>query len=531
MLRENNQILQRIHQGWDLGLTVAAFISAYGIKQYLLPEPWRGLSREPNYYTLLLLCIIIWYVVFRFSGIYRPYRRRPFSSIFLNVLRSVAVCVMLMVVMLFLIKEQTVSRIFLGLFVGLDVTLLVGSKWLLYTLLQNLRKRGYNFRNVLIVGCGQRAEEISRSIEQQRGAGFRVMGCLSAGGGVDDEGIRNGGNFMLDYPVPPSPRLWRTRKPGNDEQKRPGGDGGGGPEDGEIGPGDAGGVCVPVIGDIADIERLLTEHVVDELVFAEPLRNIPNAGEYIHTAEQMGVLVHIMPEWGLRRLGLTPRMGTLQIEALFGLPTLVLNTTPDHNPFIELKNISDFIASGLGLLACALPFGIIAIAIRLSSSGPVFYKQERVGQNGRRFTLYKFRTMIDGADQIQTDLLDKNESDGPVFKMRNDPRVTPWVGAFLRKTSLDELPQLINVFVGHMSLVGPRPPLPEEIVKYGKDQRRRLSMKPGITCLWQITPRRNDLSFKEWIKLDLEYIDNWSLWLDFKILAKTVWVVVTGQGR
>jgi len=478
MLRENNKILQGMHRVWDISLTVTAFVSAYYIKKYLLPEPWRGLSTAPNYYALLLLCIIIWYSVFRFSKIYHPYRRRSFPSIFLNVLRSVAVCVMLMVVVLFLVKEQAVSRIFLSLFVGLDVALLVGSKWLLYTILQNLRKRGYNFRNVLIVGCGQRAEELYRSIEQQRETGFRVMGCLSVGEGGDD-----------------------------------------------------GGVCVPVIGDIADIGRLLTEHVVDELVFAEPLRNIPEAGQYIHTAEQMGIFVHILPEWGLRRIGFTPVVGTLRFEHLFGLPTMALNTTPDHNAFISLKNMFDFIASGLGLVVCALPFGIIALFIKLSSSGPVFYRQERVGQNGRRFTLYKFRTMIDGAEKMKEALVNKNESDGPVFKIRNDPRVIPWVGAFLRKTSLDELPQLINVFVGHMSLVGPRPPLPEEIEKYGRDQRRRLSMKPGITCLWQIAPRRNDISFADWVKMDLEYIDHWSIWLDFQILAKTVWVVVTGQGR
>ena len=506
MLRENNKILQRVHRGWDLGLTVAAFIAAYFIKKDLLPEPWGGLSRAPNYYALLLLCIIVWYVVFRFSGVYRPYRRRKFSDIALDVMKSIAVCVMLMLVVLFLLKEQAVSRIFLMLFVGLDVALLVGSKWVVFTILKNLRKRGYNFRNVLIVGCGPRAGDVARSIEQRPEAGFRVIGCLSAGGVTEDQGIGNGGNFILDYPV----------KPGNDEQK---------------GLGDDGGVCVPIIGDIADIGRLLTEHVVDELVFAEPLRNISEAGDYIRTAEQMGIFVHIMPEWGLRRIGFTPVVGTLRFEHLFGLPTMALNTTPDHNAFISLKNMFDFIASGLGLLACALPFGIIALFIRLSSSGPVFYRQERVGQNGRRFTLYKFRTMIDGAEQMKEELLDKNESDGPVFKIRNDPRVIPWVGGFLRKTSLDELPQLINVFVGHMSLVGPRPPIPDETRAYELYQRRRLSMKPGLTCLWQIAPRRNDISFADWVKMDLEYIDNWSLWLDFKILAKTVWVVLTGQGR
>jgi lipopolysaccharide/colanic/teichoic acid biosynthesis glycosyltransferase len=165
----------------------------------------------------------------------------------------------------------------------------------------------------------------------------------------------------------------------------------------------------------------------------------------------------------------------------------------------------------------------------VSSRGPVFFKQKRIGYNGRTFTLLKFRTMIDGAENLKEFLLDRNEMDGPVFKIKDDPRITK-VGHFLRKSSIDELPQLINVLIGDMSLVGPRPPIQEEVLKYKTNERRRLSMKPGITCYWQVNGR-NEITFNEWMKLDKKYIDNWSLWLDFKIMIKTIPVVLKGDGE
>jgi lipopolysaccharide/colanic/teichoic acid biosynthesis glycosyltransferase len=189
------------------------------------------------------------------------------------------------------------------------------------------------------------------------------------------------------------------------------------------------------------------------------------------------------------------------------------------------------VASGIGLIVVAPLFAIIAIAIKISSKGPVFYKQERSGLNGRTFMLYKFRTMAADADQKRKELEALNEADGPVFKINNDPRIIPVIGPLLRKTSLDELPQLLNIFRGEMSLVGPRPPIPAEVAQYKPWQRRRLSMKPGLTCIWQTSPNRNDISFNDWMKLDLEYIDNWSPMLDFKLLLKTAQVVLLGNGR
>jgi exopolysaccharide biosynthesis polyprenyl glycosylphosphotransferase len=173
-------------------------------------------------------------------------------------------------------------------------------------------------------------------------------------------------------------------------------------------------------------------------------------------------------------------------------------------------------------------FLIIAALIKLTSSGPIFFKQVRCGLGGRKFAFYKFRSMIVDAEERKKGLEPLNEMSGPVFKIKDDPRITP-VGRIIRKLSLDELPQLYNVLKGEMSLVGPRPPIPEEVQKYERWQRRRLSMRPGLTCLWQVNGR-NEVDFEQWMKLDLEYIDNWSLGLDFKIMLRTIPVVLTGHG-
>ena len=194
-----------------------------------------------------------------------------------------------------------------------------------------------------------------------------------------------------------------------------------------------------------------------------------------------------------------------------------------------LKSLTDRAVGLVGLVLASPLLVLIAIAVKLTSRGPILFTQTRCGLRGRRFRLLKFRTMVDNAEDLKKALLTDNEMDGPVFKIKHDPRVTP-LGKMLRRLSLDELPQLINVVTGEMSLVGPRPPLPDEVEEYDLWQRRRLSMKPGLTCLWQVG-KRNDSSFEEWMKQDLEYIDHWSLWLDAKVLARTIPTVIRATGR
>ena len=248
-------------------------------------------------------------------------------------------------------------------------------------------------------------------------------------------------------------------------------------------------------------------------------------------AEGFGVSVRIIPDWQLHNLVYSKGISTIKFEDFLGIHTLALYNTPTDSVSIMIKTFVDYVLASFVLFFSFPLFLFVAISIKISSPGPVFFEQERSGKNGRRFMVKKFRTMVASAEKQREKLEALNESDGPVFKIKDDPRIIPVIGVLLRRTSLDELPQLINVIKGEMSLVGPRPPIPSEVDEYEIWQRRRLSMKPGLTCLWQVTPKRNEVSFKEWMKMDLNYIDTWSLWLDFKILFKTVIVILFGFGR
>ena len=217
-------------------------------------------------------------------------------------------------------------------------------------------------------------------------------------------------------------------------------------------------------------------------------------------------------------------------EELYGHPMLVFRTGPDLSWQVAAKSLMDTVGSFLLLIASSPIFVVLFCVIKWSSPGPVFFRQKRAGLNGSPFEMLKFRTMVSNAEQLKQELLALNEMSGPVFKVTNDPRVTR-VGRILRKYSLDELPQLINVLRGEMSLVGPRP-LPVDEVRRFDDMahRRRLSVKPGLTCLWQVSGRNNVSDFREWVRLDLEYIDNWTFWLDLKILWRTIPAVFSGAG-
>ena len=286
-----------------------------------------------------------------------------------------------------------------------------------------------------------------------------------------------------------------------------------------------------VIGLVQNLESYLRNNIVDELIFAMPLKKLEQGDRYLAFAESLGINVRIIPDWEIHYLMYRPGIAAIRFEEFLGVHTMALQSTPLNEGAILIKHVFDFVGA-LVLTIVLLPVFIgIGLAIKIFSKGPVFYHQERLGMNGQRFMVHKFRTMVADADEKLKELAEMNEADGPAFKIRNDPRIIPWVGTFLRKTSLDELPQLFNVLKSEMSLVGPRPPIPKEVDEYSVWHRRRLSMKPGMTCLWQIAPGRNDLSFEEWMKLDLKYIDNWSLFNDIKILVLTAKAVLTGAGR
>ena len=225
-----------------------------------------------------------------------------------------------------------------------------------------------------------------------------------------------------------------------------------------------------------------------------------------------------------------PRAGKIEVAKVsgFDVPMIGMRRTPTSQGRLLLKRLLDLTGAVFGLLVLSPLMLVVAIIIRVDDPGPIFFSQVRSGRNGRKFRMHKFRSMVVDAEKLKAKLMAHNEMDGPVFKIKHDPRITK-IGRFIRKTSIDELPQLFNVLVGEMSLVGPRPPLPSEVAQYKPWQRRRLSVKPGITGPWQVSGR-NEISFEQWMEMDLAYIDNWSLWLDIKIILMTVPVVLLKKG-
>jgi exopolysaccharide biosynthesis polyprenyl glycosylphosphotransferase len=284
----------------------------------------------------------------------------------------------------------------------------------------------------------------------------------------------------------------------------------------------------PMIGHAGELGDVLISHPVDEVVAVQPNGNADWLPGVIENCDSLSILLRIVPQGLL--FGKVRTLRTLYPFQLLHLPAIVLAPPHFDSDALFFKRLFDIVISGILLLLFSPLFLLIAIAVKLTDyRSDVFYRWNVVGRNGARFTGFKFTTMYPDADDRRNDILDRNEMTGPVFKIKKDPRITP-LGRFLRKYSINELPQLWSVLKGNMSLVGPRPAFPHELDGYGFWHKRKLSIRPGITCLWQVRGRNKISNFDDWVTMDLEYIDNWSLWLDFKILVRTVWVVIAGTG-
>jgi exopolysaccharide biosynthesis polyprenyl glycosylphosphotransferase len=336
---------------------------------------------------------------------------------------------------------------------------------------RRIRRKGYNYRNILIVGTGPRACHFMELIKFHSEWGLKIIGLI-------DEDVSLYGREINGHKV---------------------------------------------IGALKDVADVVHDNVVDEVVFIVPRSWNHKVEEIVFFCETEGIKV----QYAIDVFDL--KFAKAKQTDLEGFLLLTFERAPIKVWHLFIKRVFDVFLSGALLLILMPLFVVVSLAVKWTSKGAVFFKQTRSGLNGRKFTLYKFRTMVVNAESLLAGLHTGNEMTGPVFKMKNDPRITP-LGKFLRKFSIDELPQLWNVFKGDMSIVGPRPPIPEEVKKYDSWQRRRLSMRPGITCLWQVQGRNNITDFNEWARLDLEYIDRWSIWRDLRILAQTVPVVLFGIG-
>jgi len=479
MLKAKARLIARIVFGVDLALTSLAFFGAFFIRDLILPslDPSHfptGLFPLREYLKIYPIVLIIWSVLFFAYNSYHSHRTIPLTKEGLTTIRVVGVGTVLLATIAFLFQLQQLSRSWFVIFAALAAVLLVAEKIVVRLLARWVRSKGLNYRTVLIVGTGRRATDIAHLIADHKYWGYKILGFVS-----DGHRLSNG---------------WARYR---------------------------------IFGTVPDLKRVLETgeipEPIDEIVFAVTRKKLDEMKQIFLMCEELGIRTRVAMNF------LQNRVARLEIEELEGVPFLTFTTTPSNETQLALKRLLD-IAISLLLLALAGPaIAIAALAIKISSPGSILFKQKRIGLNGRMFTLYKFRTMIADAHARRDEVAHLNEMNGPVFKVRDDPRVTP-VGRWLRRFSLDEIPQLWNVLKGDMSLVGPRPPIPEEVASYHRWHRRRLSMKPGLTCLWQVSGRNEIQDFDHWMKLDLQYIDNWSPSLDLKILLRTIPAVLSGKG-
>lgn len=480
MIKEKEQLFRKILMGVDLCAITMAFVASFALRQNLNIFyrvdlfPARQVIAEfyvsVKYFNILPLILFSWWAALTSAGLYESFRRKSFFEIAWGIIKSAFFVIIALSIIDFIFKLDFISRSFILLFFLMSCLFLISERLFIVCLFRYLRKKGYNYRNILIVGTGRRAENFIKLVHNHNEWGMRIIGLIDA-----DKG-------MLGKAV-----------------------------SGE-----------KVIGMLEDIPRILHEKAADEVIFIIPRTWIPFIEKSLLACEIEGVKTNIAADFFNMNIA---RFVSSDIE---GIPLLSFQTTVGEEWQLLLKRIFDIIASLTGIIVLSPVFAGLIVFIKLLSPGPAVFKQVRSGLNGRRFTMYKFRTMIDGAEGLKDSLNRFNEMNGPVFKMKNDPRITRF-GDFLRRSSMDELPQLFNVLKGDMSIVGPRPPIPSEVEKYEVWQRRRMSMKPGLTCLWQVNGR-NNVDFDKWMAMDLEYIDNWSLGLDFKLLLKTIPVALLSIG-
>lgn len=422
----------------------------------------------PQTGLLLVMTLAFWAVaLYGPAGSYY-YRLKSFGIILKELFRGLTKAFFAFTTVVFFTAFPLSTGTVLTFFAA-DLIALMLFRLSLAAALRHYRRMGGSVRKVLIIGTGPKARAIADRICDNRPWGFQIIG-------------------FLDYR---RTGLWRYRD-------------------------------LPLLGHPDGLAAYIAGNQVDYIIIAVEPKDLPLTPHAFTLGEEMGVAVCLLTDFYFHPISkATP-------TRFMDFPAVVYSSAPDDRLQLYVKACLDRLLGAFALVA-AIPVGIItAVAIKLEDRGPIFFKQIRSGKNGKPFPMYKFRTMVPNAERLKARLMDRNEMSGPVFKIANDPRITR-VGALLRRTSIDELPQLINVLRGEMSLVGPRPPLPKEVAAYDRWQRRKLAVKPGLTCLWQVNGR-NRIDFEDWMKLDLQYIDNWSLWLDTKILMKTVPAVLKRSG-
>ncbi|MBV9760560.1 MAG: sugar transferase [Acidobacteriaceae bacterium] len=462
---------------FDVSLMLTAFVLASLV---VFDESHNSLAAffsmrvKVQNFAIFALLILTWHLIFSFSGLYASRRLSKRGREAVDVVTSITIGTVIIFAGAIVFHIHLITPVFLAVFWLASVSLTVPSRLTLRITLAALRKRGRNLRDVLIIGTNSRALEFANRLVSHPELGYRISGF------VDD-----GWHGMETF-----------RKSG-----------------------------FSVVSDMAGFAAYLRRTVVDEVVIAVPFRSMHEwASRIASSCEEQGVTVRLLANILDLKVA-RPRVEELADgEALLAHPAGWVEGWP-----LFVKRILDLLVSSISVVILAPLLLLVSILIKLTSPGPVLFIQKRVGLHKRPLRVYKFRTMSVDAEQRMREIEHLNEASGPVFKIKNDPRITP-IGKILRKTSVDELPQLFNVIKGEMSLVGPRPLPVRDYEGFSEDwQRRRFSVKPGITCLWQVQGR-SSIAFQQWMELDLEYIEKWSLWLDVQILLQTIPAVLKGSG-
>lgn len=435
------------------------------ILRHFLSEGHWNIKIELFLFSVGLVIITNNYIMSR-VGLYSDRRPASYFNILISVFKALFIDFLILGAAIFMFKITYYSRAFFIFFASFSYLFIIIERFLVQIYLDKFARKRLHARNLIIVGDEKRGKIVAKALEKQLSWGHKILGRLTLESETSSK---------------------------------------------------------DVIGQLKDLPEILRKLPVDEVIFALGGQRNIKLSQYLDLCRKMGVEARILPAlW-------SPESPSLCAETIQGIPFLTLGVTKINAAGLLYKRILDIIGGLVGTFLFLLMYPFVAIAIKLDSPGPVLFKQKRVGQHGRTFTLYKFRTMYVDAEERKKELMAQNIMQGPMFKIENDPRITR-VGRFLRKTSLDEFPQFINVLKGEMSLVGTRPPTLEEVEKYELWHWRRLTLKPGITGLWQISGRNKITDFDKIVELDCKYLENWKFRDDIKIILKTIWVVLKRKG-
>ncbi|BBO68390.1 UDP-phosphate galactose phosphotransferase [Desulfosarcina alkanivorans] len=465
MLQQEVYIITTLLMALDGLCVIAAGYVAYYLR--LVQGQWLW-SMDISVFTVsvLIVMVVVNYTMGRLR-LYSDQRPTGYLALYVAIFKALVPAFLMLVFVVFASHQEDYSRLFLLYFAGSCAVLIAGARTIVQVYFEKFAGRRFNRHRILVVGDREIGSYVIGLLETQLSWGHEIVGRLS---------------------IDPS------REEGDD-----------------------------AIGALEELADIIKRHTVDEVVFAiNGHRGITLSG-YIATCKTLGVFVRILPSlW-------CADSGHFSIDICQKVPFLTIGNNNFNAAGMLYKRILDIAGGLVGTVLFVLMFPVVALAIKLDSPGPVIFSQRRVGQNGRTFKLYKFRSMVHDAEQCLAGLAGCNEMGGAMFKMKDDPRITR-VGRFLRKTSLDEFPQFLNVLKGEMSLVGTRPPTPKEVAAYRDEHFKRISFKPGLTGLWQVSGRNKINDFDQVVHLDCSYMENWRFMDDLKILLKTVLVVLQRKG-